>query len=250
MPIFGEEVSVGLKEVCEGRSDVYNITLDKIRIVKGRNIRFEDFGDLHMLAFQLMSEGQLEPCIGRYVKNSDDFEITDGERRFRAAQIARKQGWPTTYLKCTTEAKDTTDDKRIITMLHANESKPITTTERAKAYQRLTEAGWSTKDISKSMGCTKSSVEEFLALLEAPKEIQEAVSTGKMSATAGKKAATATKEKQAEIVEKVKRGEKISVKDTQEKRTQFSITEIKDCMESTCHSCPMKKDLISTLEAL
>ena len=65
---------MGIKQISLKRRDSFDVPIEKIRIVKGQNVRLEDnFGDLHMLAFQLMAEGQLKPCTGRYSKDGDVF---------------------------------------------------------------------------------------------------------------------------------------------------------------------------------
>jgi ParB family chromosome partitioning protein len=239
---------MGLKEISKGRSDVFNVPLDKIKIIPGRNIRTEDLGDLHMLAMQLIAEGQKEPCTIRYSKEEGIVEIVDGERRLRAALLARKDHkWKVDTLKCITEEAGITEDKRIVAMLHANESKPLLPMERAGAYQRLLNMDWTPTMIAAAMGCSKAAVEGFLALAKAPEAIKDAVARGKMSATAGKKAAKAKPEKQREIVEKAEKGEKIKVKDAETHRTQFSLKEIEEAMKGSCHECALKKDLIAAL---
>lgn len=240
---------MGIKDICQGRgTPVYEIPLDKIKIEKGQNVRYESFGDLFMLAMQLIAQGQLEPCIGRYDSKGDYFIITAGERRFRAAQIAVKQGWKTNYLRCVTEIKGMTEAQRVVTMLQENESSPLTAMEKAKAYERLIKAGYDAKQISVEMGCTQASVKGLLALISAPEAVQKAVEEKRMSATAGIKAAKASPEKQEEIKAKVERGEKVSVKAVEEHRTQFSLTEIEAAMKSVCYECLLKKDLLNILK--
>lgn len=245
---------MGISELSIGRKDVYKIPIEKIRIVEGRNIRFEDFGDLQMLSLQLIAEGQIEPILGRCVKDEGGeewFEIVDGERRYRAAKIAIKDhGWKTTTLNCVSESKEATDITRVITMLLANESKPLTPIERATAYKRLVDSGVTAKEISLKMGCTQASIRDMLLLISAPETIQKAVRDHKMSTTAGVNAAKATPERQARIMEKAERGEQVRVKDTQEKRTQYSIAEIKSAMDAACHECALKCDLITMIGAI
>jgi hypothetical protein len=54
---------MGLQELSTGRAgNVFLVPLEKIKIIPGRNIRTEDIGDLHMLAMQLIAEGQRVPC--------------------------------------------------------------------------------------------------------------------------------------------------------------------------------------------
>jgi ParB/RepB/Spo0J family partition protein len=243
---------MGLKEITKGRSDVFNVPFDEIKIIPGRNPRTEDLGDLHMLAMQLIAEGQRVPCIVRYSKEEDIVEIVDGERRYRAALLAKRDhGWKTDTLKCITEAVGITEDKRLVNMLLANEAKPFTPMERAGAYQRLIGMDYTPVMIAASMGCSAAAVKGFLALAKAPEGIQKAVRTRKISKTVGLKAAKATPEKQREIIDKAEKGEKLKVKDVDEHRTQFSLKEIEAALETatagTCHDCPLKKDLISAV---
>jgi ParB family chromosome partitioning protein len=241
---------MGLQELSTGRAgNVFLVPLEKIKIIPGRNIRTEDIGDLHMLAMQLIAEGQRVPCTVRYSKEEDVVEIIDGERRLRAALIARKDHkWKIDTLKCISEVAGITEDKRIVNMLHANESKPLTPMERAGAYQRLINMDYTPTMIAVSMGCSSAAVEGFLVLAKAPEGVQKAVASGKMSATAGKKAAKAKPEKQKEILEKIEKGQKVKTKDADEHRTQFSLTEVEEAMKGICHECPLKKDLILTLK--
>jgi hypothetical protein len=106
--------------------------------------------------------------------------------------------------------------------------------------------------IAAKMGCSKQAVEGFLALAKAPESIKDAVAKGKMSATAGKKAAKAKPEKQKEIIEKAEKGEKVKVKDTETHRTQYSLKEVIALVEQAqagcCHECAIRKDLLKALE--
>jgi ParB/RepB/Spo0J family partition protein len=250
--IGGKDDDMGLKQISEGRSDVFNVPLSKIKVIPGRNPRTEDLGDLHMLAMQLIAEGQRVPVTVRYSKEEDVVEIVDGERRFRAALLAKKDhAWKTDTLKCITEAAGVTEDKRLVNILLANEGKAFTPMERAGAYLRLIGMDYTPAMIAASMGCSTAAVKGFLALAKAPEGIQKAVRTRKISKTVGLKAAKAKPEKQQEIIDKAEAGEKIKVKDVDEHRTQFSAKEIEAALETatagTCHDCPLKKDLIQAV---
>lgn len=238
---------MGLKEFAIGRSDVFLVPLNKIVVVPGRNFRL-DFGDEDSLAKSIAECGQKVPCTVR--QEGDKVEIVDGERRFRAIKTAiSKYGAKIQGVKCVAEDRYANDEGRVINMLLANEGKPLEPLEKAEAYKRLVGFGWTLKKIATKMGLSETAIKSCLDLNAAPPEVRKAVRERKISATAGAKVAKASPEKKKAVIDKIEKGEKVGVKDTVQKRTQFSVNELKGIMKSTCFECPQVKQLLESLQA-
>jgi hypothetical protein len=187
----------------------------------------QDFSNIPDLAISLFNAGQLEACEVRLV--GDKAVFTNGARRFRAAKYVNdhyvewtKQGAVGVRfdaLLCKAEPKNLSADERLMRQIQQggeNLSLPLNALELAKAYKRLMDVGWTFAKIGQRVGKSAQQVSNTMSLIDAPKELQDAVESGNMSATAAAKATKATPEKRQKAVDKVKAGEKVQVKDVSE----------------------------------
>lgn len=203
--------------------DAIRIPIEKIK--PGNNPR-KDFESVPDLAVSMFGFGQLYPIKVRYDADGNNVILCDGERRWRAAQYvnAHYEEWmkgnPEKYnrfdtLLCVPEPRGVTPEERLLQQIEVNDSvQPLKAIERAGAYKTLVEAGWTLQAIAKRVGKSPQHVADYISMLQAPKELQEAVERGESSATAVQRAVKASPEKRQEAVEKAKKHEKIKVKDT------------------------------------
>lgn len=193
----------------------------------GSNFR-KDFSTVPDLAVSMFNAGQLEPVKVYLAPNGESVILVNGERRLRAAKYVNEHydEWmkekPELHnrfdtLLCIGEARGVTATDRIINQIETNDTaQPFTAIERASAYKALVEAGWTLQAISKRVCKSAQHVADYISMLEAPKELQEAVEHGQMSATAASRVAHASPEKRAAAVDKVAKGEKVKVSDVAE----------------------------------
>lgn len=222
-----------LKEMATSRKDVFLIPL-KLLVEDPRNPR-EDYSNVPDLALSLFAMGQLTPCEVRV--DGKKAVITAGHRRFRAAQYINEHydqwikegntGSRVEGLLCRAEPIGLDDTTRLIRQLNQGDhdvSIPLNPIERAKAYKKLILKGMTITEIGRQMNKSAQQIANTLSLVDAPKELQDAVEHGQMSATAATKAAKATPEKRQKAVEKAQKGEKVKVSDVAA-YTPLGITE-------------------------
>ncbi len=205
--------------------DSFFIPLDKLS-PDLKNPR-KDYTNIPNLAVSMFNAGQLVPCEVRMGADGDSAILTAGHRRLAAARYVNDHydewtkdgavGHRFDGLLCVAEPKGLTDDARLVRQLLQGEDNitiPLNPIEKAKAYKNLIDTyGWTRESIAKKIGRSAQQVGETLKLLEAPKELQEAVEVGNMSATAASRSTRASPAKRAAAVEKVAKGEKVQVKD-------------------------------------
>ncbi len=189
----------------------------------------EDYSNIPDLAVSMFGMGQLTPCEVRVSEDGDKAVLTAGHRRFRAAKYINEHydqwikegntGSKFEGLLCRAEPIGLDDTKRLIRQLNQGDhdvSIPLNPIERAKAYKKLIEKGMTIAEIGRQMNKSAQQIANTLSLIDAPKELQEAVERGESSATAVQRAVKASPEKRQKAVEAAQKHEKIKVKDTAE----------------------------------
>jgi ParB family chromosome partitioning protein len=172
-----------------GEEETDNATLDKIRPGKSvpveflRPGRFQprrvfDEDELSALAESIRQKGVLQPIlVRRDADRPDSYEIIAGERRWRAAQLARLHEVPVIVREL--EDRDALEIA-LIENLQRQDLNPI---EEAEAYQRLMNEFHHTQDaLAQSLGKSRSHVANMLRLLGLPAGVRDMVSNGKLSA--------------------------------------------------------------------
>jgi ParB-like chromosome segregation protein Spo0J len=198
-------------------------------IVEDRQNPREDYTNVPDLAVAMFGMGQLTPCEVRVSETGDKAVLTAGHRRFRAAKYINEHydqwikegntGSRFEGLLCRAEPIGLDDSTRLIRQLNQGDhdvSIPLNPIERAKAYKKLMDGGMNYAEIGRHMNKSAQQIANTLSLINAPKELQEAVERGESSATAVQRAVKASPEKRQDAVEKAKKHEKIKVKDSAE----------------------------------
>jgi len=157
-------------------SDAPNDTLalEKIRPNPYQPRRDFDDQDIGRLAESIKSNGMLQPLLVR--KQNAHFEIIAGERRFRAAKIAGLTRVPII-------TRDVDDSSMLLLALVENvQRKDLNPIDKARAFRRLLEeSGCSHQRAGAALGMERSTLTNFVRLLELPEEIQQEVSRGTIS---------------------------------------------------------------------
>lgn len=126
------------------------------------------------LADSIRANGILQPIVVR--KRDGRFEIIAGERRWRAAQQAGLKNVPVVV-------RDATDEQMLELALIENiQREDLNAIERARAYRQFCdEFGLKADDVAHRMGEDRSTVANYLRLLDLDLPIQDLVASGEMS---------------------------------------------------------------------
>lgn len=129
---------------------------------------------LEELAASIREEGILQPVLVRKIR--EDYQIIAGERRVRAARMAGLETVPVIFRDL--------DDRRmlqvsIVENIQRNALGPM---EEARAYHRLvSEFSMTQEAVAECVGKSRSSITNFIRLLQLPAPVQEALEQGALS---------------------------------------------------------------------
>ncbi|MDR0319385.1 MAG: ParB/RepB/Spo0J family partition protein, partial [Rickettsiales bacterium] len=131
------------------------------------------------LASSVKERGVLQPILIRPVFGEEHlYEIVAGERRWRAAQLAGLTEIPA-LIKPMTE--ENSAEVALIENIQREDLSPI---EEATGYRNLiSKFQYSVQDLVRLMGKSESYLRNIQRLLDLPKDVQELVNSGKLSAS-------------------------------------------------------------------
>lgn len=130
--------------------------------------------ELKELAESVRASGILQPILARRV--GDRLEIVAGERRWRAAQLAGLTKVPVLVRPITDQ------DSAVFGLVENLQREDLNAIEKAEGFRLLMTTLQATQEeVAKKVGLERSSVANFLRLLDLPKDIQEHVSRGTLS---------------------------------------------------------------------
>jgi ParB family chromosome partitioning protein len=155
--------------------------------------------ELKELSDSIKISGVIQPILVRSVGAL--FELIAGERRWRACGLLNLDKVPAILKQA--------DDKTVLewAIIENTQRKDLNPIEKAKAYKQLAEMfSLKHEDIAGRMGIDRSSVSNFLRLLELPTEVQEEVSRGTISmGHARTLLALAEKDAQIKVMRRIKK---------------------------------------------
>ena len=136
--------------------------------------RFEA-GPLEELARSLRAGGVLQPVIVR--RMGDRYELVAGERRLRASKMAGLERIPALL-------RTLSDQEALeVSLLENVQREDLNSIEQARAYQRLSsEFALTQEEIADRTGKDRTTIANLLRLLRLPKEVQEMIEQGKITA--------------------------------------------------------------------
>ena len=156
---------------------VFFVPLSELYVEDGYNIR--DVDQVHVEEFRdAYAAGEYVPPLTVEV-TQQGIKVIDGHHRFSGAKLAAATG-----LELRLEVNDitgTSEADKIALMVTSSQGKPLEPLERAKAYQRLKQQGWTNDEIAKKVKRSPSDVANMLALAEVPEPLKEMVRGGQMS---------------------------------------------------------------------
>ena len=131
---------------------------------------------LNELSESIKEQGIIQPILVRK-KSEDKYEIVAGERRWRAAQLAKIHEVPVIILNI--------DDKKSLefAILENIQRSDLNGIEEALGYDNLVKKfGYSQETLSKILGKSRSHVANTLRLAGLPEEIKKMISDGLLTA--------------------------------------------------------------------
>ncbi len=130
--------------------------------------------ELNSLASSIEETGIIQPILVR--KNNDIYEIVAGERRWRAAQIAKIHEVPVLI-------KEITDEEVVkISIIENIQRVDLNPIEEANSYNKLIQDfGYTQEKVSESLGKSRSYIANSLRLLSLPENIITLLKEGKLT---------------------------------------------------------------------
>jgi ParB family chromosome partitioning protein len=182
------------------RSDVFKVDPLSLKVEEGFNVRV-DYGNIEELAASIAQRGVMVPLRGYRVKEEnaeDTFVIVDGHRRFKAIQLAMELGAEISLVPIMLEPRGYSKEDRILDMFTLNDGKRLEPIEEGELFKRLKNLGWDEKELSQKTGRSLAHVYKMLEVVNSPKEVQNAVKEGSISANTVSQIIQTTKDEDAQ----------------------------------------------------
>lgn len=196
--------------------------------------------DLDDLAASIREKGIIQPLIVRRKPNkAKGYEIVAGERRWRAAQMAKLHDLPVVIRSYTdTEVLEIA----IIENIQRADLNPV---EEAAGYRQLMDRfGHTQEKLATALGKSRSHIANLMRLLHLPDEVLELVRSGQLSS--GHARALITAENAAELARMiVKKG--LSVRETERLTKTAIVKPAKRVAEKDADTRALEGDLSANL---
>jgi len=130
--------------------------------------------EMRALAESIVEHGLLQPVVVR--RSEEGFELVAGERRLRAA---RQAGWTEVPVNIVEVDDRKAGELALIENLQRKDLNPI---EKATAFQRyLEQYGCTQEELAARLKLDRSTIANFIRLLELPEPVQDALRQGKIT---------------------------------------------------------------------
>lgn len=162
---------VSLIESRATRATIREVPLDRILPNPAQPRLSYEEDSLTELADSIREHGVLQPILVRPV--GSQFELIAGERRWRASRLAGREAIPAIVVEFD---EQTALEVSIIENLQREDVSPL---EEAAMFRKMTDLGYSVRQLAQKIGKDKGYVENRMRLADAPPEIRELVSVRK-----------------------------------------------------------------------
>jgi ParB family chromosome partitioning protein len=177
--VLGKGLQALIPEAYEGFGEdtgtVLEVALSRIRPNPFQPRVEIDNAHLDELKRSIVEKGILQPLLVRRADNG--FELIAGERRFRAAQEAGLKTVPVIVMNVTTS-----EEMLELSLIENIQREDLNAIEQAGAYKRLMDEYGLTQDqVAQKVSKDRSTVSNFLRLLQLPPSVQDEVKAGRIS---------------------------------------------------------------------
>ena len=188
---------------------------------------------LQQLSSSIKEHGIIQPIVVRKLAD-DSYEIIAGERRWRAAQLAKLHEVPVIV-------QDFSDDVALEVALIENlQREDLSPLEEAEGFERLMqEFDYKQDDLAQKIGKSRSHVANTLRLLKLPEKIKPFVQQGKISAGHARALLSC---KEPELLASKVMHDGLSVRETEKLALTFG-TDMANRSKSKSSSNKVKKDV-------
>lgn len=192
----------------KGGDAVITIAIDKIKPNKYQARKDFNEEKLKDLAQSIKQHGLAQPLLVTSTMIPSEYELIAGERRWRACHMAGLKEVPAIVKQA--DAKERFE----LSLIENIQRENLNAIEEAKAYKRLCEEfNHTQEELSKALGKDRSVLANMMRLLSLPEDVQDAISSGFMSAGHGRAIAGIVDEKKQKfLLEKILK-EKLTVRE-------------------------------------
>ncbi|MEI7922800.1 MAG: ParB/RepB/Spo0J family partition protein [Planctomycetota bacterium] len=158
----------------ETSTDLAQISIEMIDTNPYQPRRYFDESEIKALSESLIQHGMLQPVIVRAI--GDRFQLIAGERRFRAAKVAMLHEIPARIMDL--------DDQRVceIAMVENLQREDLGAIDKAVAFRAyLDQFSVTQEELAEKLGLERSTISNFIRLLDLPEEVRKALSTKAIS---------------------------------------------------------------------
>jgi ParB family chromosome partitioning protein len=158
------------------RRETFTLPIEFLRPGKFQPRKHFDEEALAQLAQSIREKGLLQPILVRQT-GKDAYEILAGERRWRAAQLAKLHDVPVVL-------RDFADrDALEIALIENLQRRDLSPVEEARGYARLRdEFNASQQELAETLGKSRSHIANMLRLLDLPEKVLSLLGDGKIDA--------------------------------------------------------------------
>ena len=194
------------------------VSIKEIQPNKGQPRKRFKAEELAELTDSIKQNGILQPLLVR--RSGDHYEIVAGERRYQAARAAGLTEVPVVIR----EISD--DDVFKLALIENLQRSDLTPLEEARGYRQLIkDKGLTQEELAKILSKSRSAITNTIRLLDLPKEVQELVDEGNLSAGHARAIlAVPSEDGRIRLARKVV-DERLSVRQTESLAPLFSVTE-------------------------
>jgi ParB family transcriptional regulator, chromosome partitioning protein len=159
----------------DGRTE-RRIAIDRITPNPHQPRRDFDPTALQELADSIGQKGVIQPLVVRPIAGTDSFQIVAGERRWRAAQIAKIHEVPAVV-------RDYSDEEVLeVAIIENIQRADLNAIEEAIGFRQLIDQyGHTQEKLAEALSKSRSHIANLLRLLNLPEDVQTLVRNGKLS---------------------------------------------------------------------
>ena len=172
------DVAVDPQPASSERRELRRIPIDRIEANPAQPRRTFDEAALEDLAASIREKGVIQPLVVRpHPDKADHYQIVAGERRWRAAQIARQHDLPAIVREF--------DDREVIevAIIENVQRSNLNAIEEASGYRQLVDRfGHSQERLAEALGKSRSHIANLLRLLNLPPDVQKMIVESRISA--------------------------------------------------------------------